>query len=333
MVLKMEFAFATSSENSGDNDNEGGEEEQPTTDVTTDEEEEVDDSGDVQEEDNTEEEQQGPSSSAQEQEEVQDGGEEEEEQFANVMGGEEAMTGTPPGVEICDDFEDNDGDGLIDLADTDCAAGPATQGALTAPTTPPPSASTTNATNSTINTLTSGLIGLPSSPATPPPPLQAPPPTDTSSQGGEPGQEQPPQQEGLGTTKNADGREATRYPGGTTKITSTAENPDGSTTTTTTTIRPATAIRPAATIIDTTTTYANGVKVSERSIGGATAVGFEMPGFPKVAFLPDGTGIIEKSEGDDMYLRHLGPGGSVLLHYMVLIYLLLLDVPIPNSFF
>jgi hypothetical protein len=123
MVLKVEFASATSSENNDDDDNGGGGGEEPTIDATTDGEEEVDGDGDVQEEDNTEEQQ--LSSSTQEQEELdEDGGEEEEEQLAFMAG------------EICDDFEDNDGDGFIDLADADCAA-PLTQGTVTtsAPTT------------------------------------------------------------------------------------------------------------------------------------------------------------------------------------------------------
>jgi hypothetical protein len=133
--LKVEFASATSENN---DDNEGEEEEQPTTDVTTDGEEEVGGDGDVQQEGATEED-----------DEDEDGGADgEQEQFASVVG------------EICDDFEDNDGDGFIDLADTDCAAGPLTQGALTAPTTPqaPPSVTNTTATNSTANTLTASGI-------------------------------------------------------------------------------------------------------------------------------------------------------------------------------
>jgi hypothetical protein len=210
MVMNVGLASATSSENNDNDDNNEGGEEEPTTDATTTEGEDEVVDGDVREEDNTEEQQ--PSLSTQEQDE--DGGDEEEEQFAFM------------GVEICDDFQDNDGDGFIDLADTDCAAGPATQGALTAPTTPPPSASTTNATNSTINTLTSGLIGLPSSPTTPPP--QSPPPTTTTTpQGGEQGQQQVPV-----VTKNPDGSETTTYPGGVKRTTfpggiSITKNPDG----------------------------------------------------------------------------------------------------------
>ena len=139
IALRVEFASATSS--SENNDDNEGEEEQLTTDVTTNgEEEEVDGDGDVQEEDNTEEEQ-----------EDEDGGDEdgEQEQFASVVG------------EVCDDFEDNDGDGFIDLVDADCAA-PLTEGTVTAPTTPPPpSVVNTTATNSTANTLTgSGIAGL-----------------------------------------------------------------------------------------------------------------------------------------------------------------------------
>ena len=147
MVLKIGFASAAyaTSENNDDDNNEGGGGEEPTIDATTDGEDEVD--GDVQEEDNTEEQQ--LSSSTQEQEELdEDGGEEEEEQLAFMAG------------EICDDFEDNDGDGFIDLADADCAA-PATQGTVTAPTTPPPTSVTnTTATNSTANTLAAGIAGL-----------------------------------------------------------------------------------------------------------------------------------------------------------------------------
>jgi hypothetical protein len=147
-VLRVGFASATSSENNDDDNNEGGGGEEPTIDATTDGEDEVDGDGDVQEEDNTEEQQ--LSSSTQEQEELdEDGGEEEEEQLAFMAG------------EICDDFEDNDGDGFIDLADADCVA-PLTQGAVTAPTTPspPPSVTNTTATNSTNNTLTAGIAGL-----------------------------------------------------------------------------------------------------------------------------------------------------------------------------
>jgi hypothetical protein len=180
IALSGGFASATS-------ENSGGEESN-TGDATTDDGEEEKDRGDnVQGEDAGTEEQQEqllPSPFTQQgEEEDQEGAEEgeEEEQLA-FMGGE-----------ICNDFEDNDGDGWIDLADPDCgaAAGPATQGALTAPTTPPPSASTTNATNSTINTLTSGLIGLPSLPATPQPPTT----TTTTPQGGEQEPVQQPQSE------------------------------------------------------------------------------------------------------------------------------------------
>ena len=231
MVLKVGFtsASATTSEN-GDNE----EEQQPTTDATTNGQE----NGDGSEQEDTEEEQgQLPSTFTQQQEgeedqDVEAEAEEQEEQLA-FMGGE-----------ICNDFEDNDGDGWIDLADPDCgaAAGPATQGALTAPTTPPPSASTANATNSTINTLTSGLIGLPSSPATPPTTTtstpqggeqgqqqspssaettpQSPPPTTTTTttpQGGEQGQQQVP-----GTIAPAIAR-TTTFPGGI----SITKDPDG----------------------------------------------------------------------------------------------------------
>ena len=124
MVLKVRFtsAYATSENNDNDN-NEGEGEDEPTTDG----EEEVD--GNVQEEDSTEEEQQQqqPSLSTQEQGEDEDVGEEEQEeeqQLATVVG------------EIWDDFEDNDGDGFIDLVDADCVA-PLTQGTVTmsAPTT------------------------------------------------------------------------------------------------------------------------------------------------------------------------------------------------------
>jgi hypothetical protein len=156
MALKVGLtsASATSSENNDDDNNEGrgGEESSTTTDAMTDEEEEevVDDNGgDVQQEDNTEQQQQPLSSSTQEQEADDDeegGG--EAQQLATVVG------------EICDDFEDNDGDGLIDLADANCAAAPLTQGTITAPTTPPlPSVTnTTAATNSTNNTLTGSEI-------------------------------------------------------------------------------------------------------------------------------------------------------------------------------
>ena len=142
IALKVEFASATSSsENNDDNEGEegGGGEEQPTTDVTTDgEEEEVDgNSGDVQQEGATEE------------DDEEEGGDGQQEQFATVVG------------EICDDFEDNDADGLIDLADADCAA-PLTEGTVTAapPTTPasPPSVINSTATNSTNNTLTASEI-------------------------------------------------------------------------------------------------------------------------------------------------------------------------------
>ena len=139
IALRVEFASATSSENNDDNNEE---EEQPNTDATTDGEEEVDgDSGDdVQEE----------------QQEVQDGEEEEEQQ-------EQQQLATVVG-EICDDFEDNDGDGLIDLADVEDCAAPLTQGTVTAPTTPPPpSVTNTTATNSTNNTLTASEITTPPS--------------------------------------------------------------------------------------------------------------------------------------------------------------------------
>jgi hypothetical protein len=239
-VLNVGHASATSS--SEDNDGDGG---SNTDDATTTGEEEDGDKTEQQEENNqqqdvqqegTEDGQQGqllPSPFTQEQEDqdVEAEAGEQEEQLA-FMGGE-----------ICNDFEDNDGDGWIDLADPDCgaAAGPATQGALTAPTTPPPSASTANATNSTINTLTSGLIGLPSSPATPPTTTttpqgveqgqqqspssaettpQSPPPTTTTTttpQGGEQGQQQVP-----GTIAPAIAR-TTTFPGGI----SITKNPDG----------------------------------------------------------------------------------------------------------
>jgi hypothetical protein len=182
MVLKVEFASATSSENNDDDDNGGGGGEEPTIDATTDGEEEVDGDGDVQEEDNTEEQQ--LSSSTQEQEELdEDGGEEEEEQLAFMA------------VEICDDFEDNDGDGFIDLADADCAA-PLTQGTVTAPTTPPPTSVTnTTATNSTTNTATSSALTFPQAPppttsdTEPPRAADATPSTTTTSDTGREGRE------------------------------------------------------------------------------------------------------------------------------------------------
>lgn len=121
-VLKLEFASASSS---SENDGESN------TDAATDGDNQQ--QGAVQQEDGEEE------------DDDQDG--RTEELFATVVG------------EICDDFEDNDGDDKIDLADEDCA-GPATQEAITAPTaqSPPPSASVnTTATDSTNNTLTSGL--------------------------------------------------------------------------------------------------------------------------------------------------------------------------------
>ena len=158
MALKVGLTSASATtENNDDDDNEGGGgEESSTTDAMTDEEEEeVDDnggSGDVQQEDNTEQEQQPPSSSTQEQEDDdEEGG---GQQFATVVG------------EICDDLEDNDGDGLIDLADVEDCAPPVTQGTVTAPTTPPPSVANTTATNSTANTLTAAGI------TTSPPPQQ-----------------------------------------------------------------------------------------------------------------------------------------------------------------
>jgi hypothetical protein len=186
MVLKVEFASATSSENNDDDDNEGGGGEEPTIDATTDGEEEVDGDGDVQEEDNTEEQQ--LSSSTQEQEELdEDGGEEEEEQLAFMAG------------EICDDFEDNDGDGFIDLADADCAA-PLTQGTVTAPTTPPPTSvtnttATNSTTNSTTNTATSSALTFPQAPppttsdTEPPRAADATPSTTTTSDTGREGRE------------------------------------------------------------------------------------------------------------------------------------------------
>ena len=164
IALKVEFASATSSsENNDDNEGEEGEEEdQPTTDVTTDGEEEGVDgnSGDVQ----------------------QEGADGEQEQFATVVG------------EICDDFEDNDGDGLIDLVDVEDCAPPATQGTITAPTTPPPpppSVTNTTATNSTNNTLTASEITTTRE-------LTTPPSTDEEASG-------IPTEEGN-TVTDADGR-------------------------------------------------------------------------------------------------------------------------------
>jgi hypothetical protein len=120
MTLKVDFASASASED---------DEEESGIDAATDGEE---NGG------GNDEQQQG----------VQEKDAEEQEQFATVIG------------EICDDFEDNDGDGLIDLADADCTA-PLTQGTVTAPTTtpsPPPSVINSTATNSTNNTLTASEI-------------------------------------------------------------------------------------------------------------------------------------------------------------------------------
>lgn len=140
MVLQVGFAFASSSSENGDDESD--------TDVaTTTDSEENGDSDDEQEEDNQQQQQQ-QDVQEEDTEEEQDG-EEQQQQFATVVG------------EICDDFEDNDGDGLIDLADVEDCAAPLTQGAITAPTTPlppPPSVTDTTATNSTNNTLTAAGI-------------------------------------------------------------------------------------------------------------------------------------------------------------------------------
>jgi hypothetical protein len=104
---------------------ENGDDDESTTDATTD----------------------GEEDEQQEEEAEQDGELQEQQQLATVIG------------EVCDDFEDNDGDGLIDLADVEDCAPPATQGTITAPTTPPPpSVINTTATNSTNNTLTAAGI-------------------------------------------------------------------------------------------------------------------------------------------------------------------------------
>jgi hypothetical protein len=139
MFLKMGFASATSSDNNGGTD-------ESNTDATTDGE-----NGDEQEnsDDNNNNIvqllEQGVQEEAEEGEEEPDREEaEDQQQLATVVG------------EICDDFEDNDGDGRIDLADEDCAP-PATVGSLTAPTT---TTSSVTDNNSASNTTASGIPGL-----------------------------------------------------------------------------------------------------------------------------------------------------------------------------
>jgi hypothetical protein len=212
------------------------------------------------------------------------------------------------GGEICNDFEDNDGDGLIDLADPNCA-GPATQGALTAPTTPqaPPSVINTTATNSTSNTLTSGLIGLPSSPATPPPT------TTTTPIGGEQGQQQPPssaettpqspptttttplggQEQQAGTTSpdSSSASGTTTFPGGIsiTKISDgsvAAKTPDG------TSVERGTNGRAVIRLSDNTQIYGGG--------GEGETAGAVIPGKGEVGISPDGV----------RFMPHMGNNGA-----------------------
>jgi hypothetical protein len=147
IILKVGFASATSSGDGGDDESDTD----AATTTTDDGEENGDGDDEQQEEDNSEQQQdvQGEEEgNTEEEQDAGEGGQGEQQQFATVIG------------EVCDDLEDNDGDGLIDLADVEDCAPPATQGTITAPTTttPSPSVINTTATNSTNNTLTASGI-------------------------------------------------------------------------------------------------------------------------------------------------------------------------------
>jgi Transglycosylase SLT domain len=73
----------------------------------------------------------------------------------NTPGG----NGTPASLPVCGDGVDNDGDGLIDLADPDCATSSGTSEGT--PTTPPPTTTTTTPSTTTTTPTTPGTTTTP----------------------------------------------------------------------------------------------------------------------------------------------------------------------------